>query len=718
MPKKSLKIKVFVVLYFAVALAAVTVTYNYDNIRFRNSAINYSLELSDSLADTITGLLRMRLENLEIFTEAQLKYIFEDKEQLSRSLEYFEKANDMKLYVAERDKGYFCSDGSYINEELNVADGFFDTRGGFADTDLDGDGKNECAVYCVDELSDGRRIMTVGVYTSESLGRSGRLLIPDNADEVYFVRGDGSDMFRLDKNSQDAGLSDMKELAARKAVNAGERVRTAERGNLMFKNEGGTYALAYSELGIEIADGGYYIVVINKTGPMFRESVFMIYKIISELVFFLILGIPFAVIYQKYIKTDMELADSISANEAKTRFLSKFSHDFRTPMNALVGMVELAGACVNDPREVSYCLNKITTSADYMLEMLSDILDISKIESDKLELVEEPFNLMEIIRSINSLMYVQAENKKITFTIKKKISSDIFLIGDSVRLKQILVNLISNAVKFTEEGGKVQFHADETSRDGERVHMRFRVMDDGIGMSREFMKKMYEPFECERKNGVRGAAEGTGLGLSICNSLVKLMGGSIEAQSRLGEGTEFAVDIDFAYKIKNRGYRSNTANVCAKYDFGGRRVLLTDDNLTNLDITSRQLKLANIRVDMATDGQKAVKKYLDSPIGYYDAILMDIQMPVENGLEAAKEIRQSGRADAESIPIAAMSANAFGEEKAAAAECGMNIYLTKPIKMQLLYASLDKIFADRRAAGSEALTWSDAAAASETLEDA
>lgn len=694
MPKKSLKIKMFVTVYFAVAVAAVIVTYNYDNIRFLNRSINHSLEISDSISDTVTNLLQMELANLKIFTETQVKYIYDDKAQLARNLKYFEKANNMSIYVAEQDKGYFGSDGEYVYETPDIAEELFDTENGVADTDMDKDGTSECALYCVDELSDGRKIMTVGIYTAESLGKNVRLLIPDSADAVYFVRKDGPEPVRLDKKQGGDELDITDEPGEYKIINAGERTKTLERGNMMIKKGRDRYAVAYSAVGSASANGAYYILVINKTGPMLKESGFMIYKIISELVFFLILGIPFAVIYYKYIKTDMELADSISANEAKTRFLSKFSHDFRTPMNALIGMVDIAGTCVNDPKEVSYCLNKIATSADYMLEMLSDILDISKIESDRLELIEEPFNLMEIIRSINSLMYVQAANKKITFTIKKKVSPDILLIGDSVRLKQVLVNLISNAIKFTEEGGRVQFHADETARDGERVRVCFRVMDDGIGMSSEFMKKMYEPFECERKSKARQNSDGTGLGLSICRSLVKLMGGSIEAQSRVGEGTEFAVEIDFAYKIKNRNYQANSVNISAKYDFGGRRVLIADDNLTNLDIASRQLKWANIEVDMATDGQKAVKKYLDSPIGYYDAILMDIQMPVKNGLEAAREIRQSGRADSKSIPIAAMSANPFGGEKESAARYGMDIYLTKPIKMQMLYASLDKIFAD------------------------
>lgn len=693
MPKKRSKFKTFIIVYVFIAAIAVIVTYNYDNIRFLNSSLERSLESCDGLSDTVTEIFKKKLEDLRIFTETQLKYIYDDKAQLARDLEYFERTNGIRVFTAEKDGVCFGSDGIYTNDGNDRLDKLFDEGGGFADVDLDGDGVMEYAVYCVDELPDKRRIMTIGICTGEIIGQD-VTVIQDTAETVYFVSEDGNHSVRLDADDVGAIFENTAELKEWRSVNAVERVSTKERGSVMLKNGRDRYAVAYARVRIDWMNNGYYIMVINKVGAMLNESNMHIYKIVTELVFFLILGIPFFVMYYKYIKTDMELADSISANEAKTRFLSKFSHDFRTPMNALIGMTEIAGMNVEDPKEVSYCLIKISTSADYMLEMLSDILDISKIENDKLELVEEPFNLMEIIKSINSLMYVQAANKKIAFTIKKRVSSDISLIGDSVRLKQVLVNLISNAIKYTGEGGKVQFHADETMRDDKKVHICFRVMDDGIGMSQEFMERMYEPFECEKKSGVIKSADSVGLGLSICSSLVKLMGGSIQARSRVGEGTEFAVEIDFAYKIKERNYHANTANISAKYDFSGRRILLADDNMTNLDIAARQLKWVNAEVDMVTDGQKAADRYLENPVGYYDAILMDIQMPFKNGLEAAREIRQSGRADSLSVPIAAMTANAFGDDRDAAVRCGMDVYLTKPIKMQILYASLDKIFSE------------------------
>ncbi len=691
MPKKRSKFKTFIIVYVFIAAIAVIVTYNYDNIRFLNSSLERSLESCDGLSDTVTEIFKKKLEDLRIFTETQLKYIYDDKAQLARDLEYFERTNGIRVFTAEKDGVCFGSDGIYTNDGNDRLDKLFDEGGGFADVDLDGNGVMEYAVYCVDELPDKRRIMTIGICTGEIIGQD-VTVIQDTAETVYFVSEDGNHSVRLDAYDVGAIFENTAELKEWRSVNAVERVSTKERGSAMLKNGRDRYAVAYSRVRIDWMNNGYYIMVINKVGAMLNESNMHIYKIVTELVFFLILGIPFFVMYYKYIKTDMELADSISANEAKTRFLSKFSHDFRTPMNALIGMTEIAGMNVEDPKEVSYCLSKISTSADYMLEMLSDILDISKIENDKLELVEEPFNLMEIIKSINSLMYVQAANKKIAFTIKKRVSSDISLIGDSVRLKQVLVNLISNAIKYTGEGGKVQFHADETMRDDKKVRICFRVMDDGIGMSQEFMERMYEPFECEKKSGVIKSADSVGLGLSICSSLVKLMGGSIQARSRVGEGTEFAVEIDFTYKIKERNYHANTANISAKYDFSGRRILLADDNMTNLDIAARQLKWVNAEVDMVTDGQKAADRYLENPVGYYDAILMDIQMPFKNGLEAAREIRQSGRADSLSVPIAAMTANAFGDDRDAAVRCGMDVYLTKPIKMQILYASLDKIF--------------------------
>lgn len=415
-------------------------------------------------------------------------------------------------------------------------------------------------------------------------------------------------------------------------------------------------------------------------------------------IFLIVLGVIFILGAAKYIRMYGEFANYKEASAAKSRFLSKFSHDFRTPMNAIIGMTEIAGQSVNDPKEVAYCLNKISTSADYMLAMLSDILDISKIESGRLELVDEPFDMSELIKSINAIIYVQASNNQVLFTVKKKISSDILLIGDSIRVKQVLVNLLSNAVKFTREGGKVQFGAEETLRNDDTVHMCFRIMDNGIGMSQEFMEIMYEPFECEKDIRKHSNPDGVGLGLAICRNLVELMGGTIQARSRLGEGTEFVVDVDFKCVCKSTNSRQRVDNTIVKYDFTGRRVLIADDNLTNLDIATRLLQRVGIEVDIATDGQKVVNRYLDSPIGYYDAILLDIQMPVKNGLKVAAEIRRSNRLDASSVPIAAMTAHAFAEDKEEAARHGMNFYLTKPIKMQVLYASLDEIFAKKSTA--------------------
>lgn len=692
MPKESLKIKIMIIAYVLLMAATLAVTYRCGSIRFLNGSLQRAQELSDGISETMAALFAARLADLERFAEEQIRYVYEDKTQLSRVIAYFEEAYDMRVLVVEQAPGGLISSDGDAYDGAEAAYGWFDTDGGFADSDLDGDGVRDYAVYCVDELSDGRKILTIGVYGPQN-PETGGLPMTAETDSVYLVREDGAVGMTLWKAQNGPAFDNANELAGYKRIRAGAYVRTDERGNLMFGSGRERYAAAYSRLGIDWQDGAAYILVIHKTGSMLQEPEPFLYTAILEAAFFIILGIPFVITYCKYVKTDMQLADSRSESEAKTIFLSRFSHDFRTPINSMIGMVEIAGLSVDNPKEVSYCLNKISTSADYMLEMLSEILDIAKMESDKLELANQKFSLMEVVRSLNSLMYAQASGKNITFTIKKKISSDILLIGDSVRLKQVLVNLISNAIKFTEEGGRVQFHADETMRDDGKVHMRFRIMDDGVGMSQDFMERMYEPFESERYAVWHGNNEGAGLGLAICRSLVRLMGGSIHARSRVGEGTEFAVDIDFAYEVKDRNYHADTVNSPARYDFTGRRILLVDDNLTNLDIAARQLKWVNAEVDMATDGQKAVKRYLDSPIGYYDVILMDIQMPGKSGLEAATEIRRSGRADSRSIPIAAMTAKVFAEDRESAAEAGIHTYLTKPIKMQFLYASLDRIFA-------------------------
>ncbi|MDO4273907.1 MAG: response regulator [Eubacteriales bacterium] len=520
------------------------------------------------------------------------------------------------------------------------------------------------------------------------------------------------------------------------------------------------------------------------------------------------------------------LSSAKAANKAKSDFLSRMSHDIRTPMNAIIGMSTIGQLCVDDPKRIKDCFNKIDASSRYLLSLINDILDMSKIETGKMEIVQEYFDLKELLEEINQIICPQAADQYLNYEIYHGEPLERHYIGDALRLKQILLNLLSNAIKFTQAEGRIEIDIREKKRTNGFAIMTFCVKDTGIGMSEEFLERVFQPFEQEISEGGRNQV-GSGLGLSIVYNLVQLMGGTIKVESEKYEGTSFSVtlplklasdDEEREWKRKNEellkgldvlvvdddpeigvqaagileeigartlwvdsGLRAveevaaaqtkgemydiamidwkmpdidgvETARRIRKLvgpdtmiimisaydwssveveardagvncfiskplfrtslydtfsqihkkeaileerqknkDMGGRRVLLVEDNELNREIGHTLLEMYGIKVDEAEDGRQAVEKFMDSEPGYYTAILMDIRMPVLNGLKATQAIRALERKDAAQIPILAMTANAFEEDKLMAYQAGMDGYLVKPLDMALVLDELEKI---------------------------
>ena len=377
-------------------------------------------------------------------------------------------------------------------------------------------------------------------------------------------------------------------------------------------------------------------------------------------------------------------ADAVS--QAKTDFLSRMSHEIRTPLNAIVGMTSIARNVADDRDRVLECLDKLETSNQYLISLINDILDMSRIESGKMELNVQPMDMEDFVRSLEGMMRPQAEQKGLRFIVENRCCQGLALVTDRLRLEQVLINIIGNAVKFTGEGGDVIFSItpEEGSSGGQRL--TFSVKDTGIGIASEALDSIFNAFEQAEKNtSVRYG--GTGLGLAISSRLVQMMGGTLGVRSVLGEGSEFYFTLTLPIgKLDGQTPRSREPE---HHDFHGRRLLVVEDNLLNQEIAQSLLEMEGFLVETAENGQAALDAFGSHEPGYYDAVLMDIRMPVMDGIEATRRIRTMERPDSRTIPIIAMTANAFDQDSRKSLDSGMNGHLSKPIRVEELLGMLD-----------------------------
>ncbi len=390
-----------------------------------------------------------------------------------------------------------------------------------------------------------------------------------------------------------------------------------------------------------------------------------------------------------------------SANEAKSNFLSNMSHDIRTPMNAIIGFTALLEKDADREEKVREYTGKIMASSRHLLGLVNDVLDMSKIESGKTSLNVERFRLAELLEELDILMAPQARAKGQSFHIQVQGDPPAQLLGDKLRLNQILLNLLSNAVKYTPDGGAIEFLVCGLPQDAPQsqyVKLRFVVRDNGIGMSEEFQEHIFAPFSREISSATN-RVQGTGLGMAITKNLVDLMGGIIRVESCPGQGSTFTVELSFGLPRQEEA----EPEACREEEAGGetdgvlegRLFLAAEDNELNAEILTEMLGMEGARCELAQNGQEALAMFEASRPGYYDMILMDVQMPVMNGYEAARRIRASGHPEAATIPIVAMTANTFAEDVRDALESGMNGHLAKPIDMKAVRRTVGKLLREK-----------------------
>lgn len=391
------------------------------------------------------------------------------------------------------------------------------------------------------------------------------------------------------------------------------------------------------------------------------------------------------------------LQDAEDASQSKTTFLSRMSHEIRTPMNGIIGMLTLAKSRLRADDPAMQYLHKADELSDHLLSLINDILDMSRIEAGKVELEHKPFSLRELGTKLYDMFAKNLEARGIRYAVEYENVTVDYLMGDELRISQIIINFLSNAVKFTEKGEIVVTFRQMMLRDGV-ADLMIRVHDTGTGMEPEFINRIFRPFEQESIE-TQHRYGGTGLGMAITDQLVRLMGGEIVVESQPGKGSDFSVflHLPVTERPAQPDAAENHEEAAGQDDsaFVGRRILMAEDNEINAEIAQEILGGMGAKVDVVSDGQQAVDAFNGHGVGYYDFILLDVQMPVMDGRTAARTIRRLPRADAADIPIFALSADAFVEDERLSAEAGMNGHFAKPVDFTALQHSVGRFLAKR-----------------------
>ncbi len=395
--------------------------------------------------------------------------------------------------------------------------------------------------------------------------------------------------------------------------------------------------------------------------------------------------------------------EKISLAAAKGDFLAMMSHEIRTPLNVIIGMAQLGMRSNFDDKKKQDTFADINVASTHLLSLLNDILDMSKIDAGKLELSNSPFSIEEDITHLQLLISAKAHEQELSLIVETEGIEHVVVNGDKLRLNQVLLNLLSNAMKFTEKNKNVTLSVKVLNKTDENISIRFMVIDEGIGMSQEKLDKIFNPFE-QADTSITRSFGGTGLGLSISKSIVELMGGKINVESKLGQGSRFWFDVTFDYGILC-DTDSSKSSLLEDGSLSQYRALIVDDALLNRKVLCTFLEKTGIKMEEAESGEEAIEKYIHSPAGYYNIIFMDIHMPNMNGYEATEKIRRSDKMDALTVPIIAVTADAFKETEEKVLLCGMNGFISKPINFAKLSETVKKALNSQLNTNERIMVW-------------
>ncbi len=544
----------------------------------------------------------------------------------------------------------------------------------------------------INSINDGFSVNTFGSSSyTYIVNRDGRVLfVPDGAES------------RFKAYNVVNALEDEEFIHGGTVEDFRSSVQSRKSAVLEFRNDGNDYFVSCHSVGSENWNTLMFVptsVLGNSDGYMLRST----HRFFIFLGVLLILDFSAMVFYltdnhnRKLMKQKEEsnrilkeaAEEAKSANKAKSEFLSHMSHDIRTPINGIMGMTEIALKNVSDAVRVEDCLGKISNSSQHLLSLINDVLDMSRIESGKVTVNAAPMSISATIEECASIIGGQLLDRDVELIQEFGDFANPNLIGDELHLRQILINILGNAVKFTPDGGRIYFRVRETGSSDGRARFCFEIEDTGIGMKPEFLQHIWEPF-AQEDSGNRTNYKGTGLGMAITKKFVDMMGGTITVESRLHEGSIFVIELSF--DIDQHAVEIDETPDETELHLEGMRVMLVEDYEINTEIARFMLEEVGITVACVENGQLALEMFQEKEPGSFDLILMDIMMPVMNGLDAARAIRALDRPDAKTIPIVAMTANAYDEDVRNAREAGMNGHLAKPINKGLLYRTLDEMY--------------------------
>ena len=667
----------------------------------------HSAEKASTIVETTRNSIWPDLDSVEYMLQ---EYSFDTKESVYTVLNAIAESRQFpntKILIINSDADYFCSDGNsgYFDDVeflMKALDGkastvrfiphlgqnqsfLLSTKPVDIQTPL---GHIEFIVYCADATVLAQQLQG-SVYSDDSE----TLIIEENGSRIFDTKKDsilkGFNIFNELKN-----FSFTKEDAYESFIS---NVKAGKPDAVEFDvGNGQKYFISCSK-----HLDGWIVLELVPSDTIGSKLAFFMNQTTKSLsfVFLFVIAVIFAAVFlyirgrnEKVRREKEEMANEAlkkiaeterAASEAKSDFLSNMSHDIRTPINGIMGMTTIALKDPADTSRVEDCLHKIEGASSHLLSLVNDVLDMSRIERKKTVIAHEPIDIRTVSENVSAIVNGQLEDRSLNYHMDLENITHPYVFGDELHIRQILINIIGNAIKFTKDGGNIWFRVREVPQDDMTSTYHFEVEDTGVGMKPEFVTKVFEAF-AQEEGGSRTTYKGTGLGMAISKQLSELMGGTIEVESEYEKGSKFTLIIPMTVDTTPREEEEEEE----LEDLEGLRILMAEDNELNQEIAQELLEDVGATVEVADNGLIAVNKFRDNPPGTFDLILMDVMMPEMDGIEATKTIRALDREDAKTIPILAMTANAFEEDKKKVLDAGMNAHLAKPIEMDLVMKTI------------------------------